>query len=525
MGGVRCVLREVLPLPVQLHATALHRAARQLLLLPSTMSTSRHRLLALLSDTGELHCVVLPHTALAAGGGSWLAASGVTAVWNAPLLAASPLSAAARGGPTATQQTPPSALLVSGVHGLQLVPLQPPTASPAASMDSSVALAPSCCPLSLDWRSGCVVSLRSHRSAQAGESHSSTPAGVTVQQSLSLHSTPFFHRLLSACLPPLPPHSSPAPNSSPLWPTALALLRLASADSAVLSLELFVHCELVDEQSALHALPAGLRSQRIAAVHSLLAAVASSCLPPHCCAYERVLAHVARKTDSSLWARLFHLPAQQQPHAETVQRRTTASAMDTPMRLAQRCVEQGQLHTATLYLLLVQRTDSPRAAHCLAVRILVRLEQERRWFEASANSSPQSAVLDQRQAEVELDGQVRRFARQTAAIVREQQQKQQQQLQAKRGKQNGHLTPSALASTDADDSQVNPSSAPSANATDSSGLVDDSETATARQEVKAESIRIESSDDSAASSVLSIPTEQSMQSDAAGTTDSSCTLQ
>ena len=526
VSSVRCVLREVLPLPVRLQAAGLHRSARQLLLLPSTTLTSRRGLLALLSDTGELHCVALPHTALAAGSGSWLAASGVTAVWTAPQLAASE----ARDGPTAIQHATPPALLASGLHGLQLVHLQPHTAPPVAAMHSPLPLASACCPLSFDWRSGCVLILRSHRStAQADASHSSAPAGVTVQQSLSLQPVPFIHRLLSACLsPPQPP-----PNRSPLWPTALTLLRLASADSALLAMELFVHSELVDEQSALHALPAALRSQRIAAVHSLLAAVASSCLPPLCCAYERVLAHVARKTDSSLWSRLFQLSAQQQTTANETERGSLHFHLDSPMQLAERCVEQGQLHTATLYLLLVQRTDSPRAAHRLAVRILLRMERERRWLKASAGSSPQPAVhgvaeLDQRQAEVELDRQVRRFARQTAAIVKEQQQQQLQAELARRqgDKHNGRPPPSAQATINADGGQVNPGSAFSASKLGASDPVNSSETATAHcGGLNFVSIRAEPSADLAISSIQSLPAEQPKQSDAAETAGSSCTSQ
>ena len=447
-GSVLCSLREVQQLPVELVSTGLHRSALQMLYVPHALpllSTTSHRpLLLLLSVTGDLHVIALAPPGTAAGSAashiattaatsgsdsdsgsvSWLAARHVSAVWTQPTFALSSLSAAALEESSGSQNAAgPPLLLAFGVHGLRLIqPQSNSSAQPSSQLLCSVTLPAGCYPAGVDWRTGSVRTLRFHRSQQDEPSSASAPL---LTHALSLHSIPFLQHLLSACLPSVPSTAPASPPSPALLGVAICLLRCCvDVDSTLLALELFVHSELVGEECRLAAWPAPHRSSRVAIVHSLLRTVAG-CLST-LCVYERVLAHVARKTDSSLWARLFQLDTESQ--YVQVQRRVTneterniaGSALLSPTQLAAACIARRQLHTATLYLLLVQRTDSPLAAHLLAVQLLREMERGRQAFASTAGS--RFGEFDELESELQLDSQVRRFAQQTAAIIREQSQ-------------------------------------------------------------------------------------------------------
>ena len=498
-GGVRCGLCGVQQLPVELTATGLHGSARQLLLVSHLTHAklpppTRHTLL-LLSDTGDLHCTSLPttsatainttntaaETGVALNDGdntsvSWLAASHVSAVWTQPLSTLSPLSAAALVCTSDTQQEAAPLLLAFGLQGLRVIRPQPASSPLASQSVCSVTLPRECYPVAIDWRAGCVVTLRSyHNQHDESPSAQSRPA-----YALSLHPIPFLHRLLSACLPSASPHTVPPPSglpsssvpaspfpgrSSPASSVVLSVVtRLLQCcvdeDSALVALELFVHSELVGEECVLSKLPSLLRPSYIAAVHSLLAALASCLSTP--CAYERVLVHVARKTDSSLWSRLFEVSAdpqrvkqqpQPQPQRQQPQQGTAAEAdrsdmghltLLSPTQLAAACMSHRQLHTATLYLLLIQRTSFPRAAYLVAVSLLRLMERRRQQSEWTTESASQ---LDELERQVQLDRQVRRFAQQTAAIVNE----QRQQMRADQPDNDSTRTPAPhAASSDVD---------------------------------------------------------------------------
>ena len=489
VASVRCSLRGVDQLPVELRPSGLHRSARQALLLPHT-ELSRlpvSRLLLLLSVTGDLHCIALDtkpsaaatatdaatttKEAISQGGEknvlSWLLASHVSAVWTQPLSSLSPLATAAVTEGTGAQHRTIPLLLTSGLEGLRIIQPQPTSTPLQAEPICRVTLPSECYPVAIDWRAGCVLTLRSYR----GQLDDTAPSSASpLAYALSHHTVPFLHRLLSACLPSVAPLSEPPPSVLPS-PTAFAVLSTApasqpssallwlvlgllrccvDADSAALALELFAHSELVEEGCPVAALRPPLRSARIAAVHSLLATLANCLSTP--CAYERVLAHVARKTDSSMWSRLFQLQSQhvkpqvdvrqqrQQPGQpiDEASRSETHSPLLSPIQLATACLAHRQFHTATLYLLVVQRTDSPRAAHRLAVQLLVRLEQRRQHLTSTTDCTAEQ--LDECEGELQLDRQVRRFAQQTAAIMKE------QQLQATRATletehaEDGHTT-------------------------------------------------------------------------------------
>ena len=428
----------------------------------------RH-LLLLLSTTGELLCVPLPVAAIAlaapigssATSAIWIAARHVSVMWPQSLSTMSPLSAT----PTADSrvidklaksrpQPVSPLLLVLGLPGLRLIHLQPPQpAQPQLALvdhtNSSltaipVALPRDCYPAAVNWRTGCVLTLRSHGSslqnAPSAEDAATTAPTALSSCAVSLHPQHFLHHLLSACC--LPASTADDDGSASTTASSAALLRVAASllrycvdgSSAVLLLELMVHSLLVSEESAL----AGTTAH-VAAVHTLLRFLAECVTVP--CAYERVLAHVARKTDSSLWSRLFasnsgtnvsasnhrtgqHLHAVQRTAftGSSTVRSTVHFTRLTPEQLAANCITHRQFHTATLYLLLVQRTDSPQAAHRLAVHIMQQLEHRRQRFTAIAElgSADTSVSTDDVECELHLDKQIRRFAKQTAAIIAEQ---------------------------------------------------------------------------------------------------------
>ena len=468
-GSVQCSLQTVERLPIELRMAGLHRRARQILFMPRSLpaSTPARHLLLLLSTTGQLHCTalnlstaVLPSAAAPfetgtndgeeSGSASWLAASDVSAVWPQPMSTLSPLMAASTGGADVAHQLdePIAAplLLTFGLHGLHVIQLRPPGTGLPSSTVASIPLSSDCYPVAVDWNAGCVLTLRSYRHSQDEPTPSTTSL---LAHALSLQSIPFLHTLLSACLSR--PRSASVPSASGgssslvsgsrlpaglLW-AVLRLLRCVAADSALLALELFLHFELVSEHGPLAALPASQRPSRVAAVHSLLAAVARR-LPNVPSAYERVLAHVARKTDSSLWSRLFDLSGTSPSHAmQQEQERRLSDGTEqseiahftllSPSQLAATCLAHGELHAATLYLLLVQRTGSPAGAHLLAVQTLQLMERRRHTLTMAMDRGAAGAVeLSQLEVELELSRQVRRFAQQTAAIVLEQQQQQEQ---------------------------------------------------------------------------------------------------